>query len=227
MDGGSHPEERQVTVFPGNDPKSPLVVLNTYTYEGSNVNNLVRGMTDRDFTMISIHVPDWNTDMTPWPSDAPCAGDERFAGEADYYIQTLTNWTIPDVEKRLSLSPSSRIISGYSLAGLFGVYCMYRTHVFDTLVSASGSMWYPGAIEYFKDNYPIQNPRYAYLSIGTRESRTRNKMLCTNEENTVALKELLESRGAEVQFDMNPGGHLDRVNERMAKGIVWAIENSS
>ena len=39
-------------------------------------------------------------------------------------------------------------IAGDSMAGLFAVYALYRTQVFSRVASASGSLWYPGLLEY-------------------------------------------------------------------------------
>lgn len=35
-------------------------------------------------------------------------------------------------------------IAGYSLAGLFALYALYKTDVFTRVASMSGSLWFPG-----------------------------------------------------------------------------------
>ena len=48
-----------------------------------------------------------------------------------------------------------------------------------------------------------------YFSVGDRESKTKNPRMATVEDCTRAAAELFRSRGANVKFELNPGGHFE------------------
>ncbi|MBR5999098.1 MAG: hypothetical protein IK043_01490, partial [Candidatus Methanomethylophilaceae archaeon] len=65
-------------VFEG-PPGSPLIILNTLEDEGGEVCSKIRSLTDADFSLAAIRVPDWNSDLSPW--EAPAVfGEVPFGG---------------------------------------------------------------------------------------------------------------------------------------------------
>lgn len=56
-------------------------------------------------------------------------------------------------------------ITGYSLAGLFAVYAIYRTDVFSG-GCMSGSVWFPGFKEYIFSRELKRRPDCIYFSLG-------------------------------------------------------------
>ena len=72
----------------------------------------------------------------------PCTGG------ADDYLRLLIEEIIPTAEKEIDGVPRWRGIAGYSLAGLFSLYAIYRTDLFSLVGSMSGSLWFPGMKEY-------------------------------------------------------------------------------
>ncbi len=163
--------------------------------------------------------------MTPWPSDPPFGGEPPYEGLADQYIDYLTTSTIPFIENRFSLKPCMRIIAGYSLAGLFALYCPYRTDMFSRVVCASGSLWYDNAVNFFTEKEPIRKPDKEYISLGNLESKTHNSIISKVGENTRTIVETLRSKGHCVYFELNSGGHFRDIFERTAKGIIWALKD--
>ena len=198
----------------------PLVILSAIGDEGKEVYDLVRRFTDREFTLASMRVDDWNRDLSPWEADA-VSGGERFGGGAQSYLDKLVGETIPDILKGLPQEPSGKIVAGYSLAGLFALWAVCRTDMFDAAVSASGSLWFPGFTEMLKT--ATVHADKVYLSLGDKESKTRNTVMSTVEERTRKAYEILSARHIETVFEMNPGNHFKDPSLRTAKGIAWAL----
>lgn len=213
---------KDVCVFPPERNDSPLVVVNIVQGEGAEIYEAVRRMTDADMTMVAIGGIAWDEEMSPWPAPSPFSGDD-YTGHADRYLADLTGTIIPSVEDKLSLDPSYRVLAGYSLAGLFTIYSLFRTDMFKRAVCASGSMWYPGILEFVSGNDLKSRPDRLYMSLGDRESRTRNPVMATVGERTDAVSKVLSSRVSEFRFEINPGNHFADPAGRMAKGIAWVL----
>jgi hypothetical protein len=214
---------KEVDVIRGDEGSAPLVILNTFQGEGGKVHSLLRSMTSADFSFASISGLDWERDMTPWPGPSLTRDGPPMPGEADAYLNALTDKILPDIRDGFHLCPSFTIIAGYSLAGLFALYSIYRTDVFDRVVSASGSMWYPGLVDFIGENDPVGLPDSLYLSLGDRESRTRNPMMSSVERCTREVQGRFEGYGVRTVFESNPGSHFQDPEGRMARGIAWSL----
>ena len=216
---------REVNIYPAAKAGCPLVVFNAFENEGAAVHSELMKLTTSDFSLATINITDWNTDLSPWEIPPVYKSDEPFTGGADAYLETLTGEIIPTIIGELDSEPSYIALAGYSLAGLFAVYAMYRTDRFARIASASGSMWFPDFVEFAKSHEPAALPEKLYLSLGDREARTRNQVMATVEQNTGALFDYYKSLGVEAVFEMNPGNHFRDAAQRMAKGIVWLVRN--
>lgn len=172
------------------------------------------------WTVVSIEGIDWNRDLTPWPAKAVFRGQPDFGGGADAYLRRLTEEILPTVEE--DVRPRARMIAGYSLAGLFAVYASLETKLFHAAASVSGSMWYPGFVQYARQRESA--PMLAYFSVGDREKLGRNAAFHSIEENTRQIGDCLAARGAKTVFELNPGGHFQDAEGRMRKALRW-IEN--
>ena len=214
---------KDVEVVTAGSREAPMVILNTVRGEGTPVYKRIRWLTDVDFTFVSIGGLDWNRDMSPWASPPIYPKEEPFAGGADDYLRTLTDTIIPTIVQDNGLQPEYMMISGYSMAGLFAVYSAYRTDKFSRVVSASGSLWFPGFMDFVCENEMRGRPDSIYLSLGDKEAKTRNQLLCRVQENTERLAGLYSRRGIPTRFEMNPGNHFTEPGERMAKGIAYAL----
>lgn len=177
-----------------------------------------------DAALIGIDGEDWNRDLSPRPAPRAFRGGEDFAGGADEYLAFLCGTVLPQVERGLS-GVERRALMGYSLAGLFAVYSLYRTDVFSAAASVSGSLWYDGFIELAGAERPARLPEAVYLSLGDRESRSRNPRMARVESRTEELRRILDSLGVKTVFELNPGGHFDSGEKRMERALVWLAEN--
>jgi len=214
---------RRVSVYPGASPDAPLVVLNSYEGDGSDVLGELREMTDADLSLASIAVEDWNDSMSPWPAE-PVFGGEPFGGRADEYLSELCGTIIPGIRSIVG-EPSEVIIAGYSMAGLFALYSAFRTDAFSAVVSASGSLWYPGIVDFMDSHNISRSVGRVYLSLGDAEGRTRNRTMARVGESTEEALGIMTARGIEAVLEINPGNHFREPARRMAKGISWALRD--
>lgn len=164
---------------------------------------------------------DWNRDLSPWPAKA-VFGAEDFAGGADAFLEELVG-LIPEIEREAGIRPLWRGIAGYSLAGLFAVYAVYRIGLFTRAASVSGSMWFDGWMEYARSRPFAADMKRAYFSVGAKEKKTRNVRMQPVEENTRAMCGLFEARGAESRFVINPGNHFVDAEKRLADALEYLL----
>ena len=218
-------EGKTVELFAPMNPGAPLVVLNGEAGEGAEVASAVRRLTDVDFTLAAVSGLCWEDDLTPWAIPPIAKGQAPCAGKADAYLGQLTGSILPEVLEALPTAPAYVVLAGYSLAGLFALYAMVRTDVFARVASASGSLWYPGFVEYARSHAPARKPDALYLSLGDREGRTRNPLMRPVEDNTRQLAEYYRGLGIPMTLEMNPGGHFNDPNGRMARAIAWILES--
>ena len=214
---------RSLTVFPSDSGDAPLVVVNTFGDEGGKVYDAVKAASGMNFSFLAVSGLEWNRDMSPWDNPPVFKREPPFRGGADSYLKDLVDVIIPAAVDGTGIKPSYKVLAGYSLAGLFAIYSMYRTDVFSRIASASGSLWFPGITEFVRDNEPLRLPERLYLSLGDRESGTRDPVMSKVGENTSMIFEEFGKKGVETVYETNPGNHFSDPEGRMAKAIVWSI----
>jgi predicted alpha/beta superfamily hydrolase len=178
---------------------------------------------DAKLILIAVDGVDWENSLSPWPAPRAFRGGKDFAGGADRYLKVLTGDIVPAVEASLGFTPPSRYIAGYSMAGLFAIYALYRTDLFSRAASVSGSLWYDGFLDFMEQNRPLGRVEKVYFSLGDRESKTKNRRLASVEARTVRARNLIQSLGTDALFEWNPGGHFMDIPERISKGLGWII----
>ena len=119
--------------------------------------------------------------------------------------------------------PGWRGIAGYSLGGLFALYALCRTEAFHGAASVSGSLWFPGIVEYLTEHEMSPGVCRVYLSVGSREARTRNPLMRPVRQNAEAVEALCRERGIRTTFVLNPGNHFFQPARRTAAGIAWLL----
>ena len=203
---------------------APLVLMNAFENEGKDTFEELRKLTAADFSLAAVRITKWNRDMSPWDAAPVFKNDDPFTGGADAYLGKLTGEILPAVIGELGSEPEYTALAGYSLAGLFAVYAMYRTSAFSRIVSASGSMWFPRFVEFAKSHELAERPEKLYFSLGDKESKTRSKVMEPVERNTAGLHEYYRSLGIDTVFELNPGNHFQDPAGRLAKGIAWVLK---
>ena len=164
---------------------------------------------------------DWNRELTPWPAPKVMLKGKAFAGEADAYLDMLCTRIAPAVEARLPFPPCWRGIAGYSLAGLFAVYALYRTDFFDRAASLSGSLWYDGFEDYQDSHVPVRIPEKLYFSLGDREAQTKYPRMARCADCTARTRARFEAFGSRTFFHPESGGHFQDIPGRIVRGLTW------
>ncbi len=167
---------------------------------------------------------DWNRDMSPWYHTRVFAHGEDFPGGADAYLSVLCGRLIPEVERELfgDVIGKERYLAGYSLGGLFALYALYHTALFDGVGTISGSLWYDGLLAYIEEHTVCRLPKKIYFSLGDKEDRGNPKMR-TVAEQTGRIARMFSGMGVRTVFERNPGNHFTDVPNRIAKGIDWLV----
>ena len=215
--------DKTVSVTSSAESGAPIIYLNTFSDEGKKVYESAQAAGCPPFALVAISALDWNYDMVPWDSPPAFKHAEPCTGGADDYLRLLTEEIVPMAERELGGSPCWRGIAGYSLAGLFALYAIYRTDLFSRVGSMSGSLWFPGMKEYIFSHEPKRRPDCMYFSLGDKESKTRNPVLRSVRQNTEEIQAFYQARGIDTVFQLNPGNHYDHAPERTAAGIVWLL----
>ena len=165
---------------------------------------------------------DWERDFTPYPHEKVFKGGNDFIGEADFYLKQLIGEIIPTLNHQYNLQNKEKVLCGYSLSGLFAIYASTKTNLFSSIIAASSSLWYPSFIDYLKEN--TSYARDIYLSIGEKESQTKNEVLSKALECQLEAFTLYRMQNKNTILDINPGGHFQDSEERIIKGLEWLIE---
>ena len=217
---------RRVCLYRLAQDGAPLVYSIDYHENGQLLIEASRQIGCEGFNLVTVSGLHWNQELSPWAVETVVSKDDRFTGGAPELLPIFTDEIVPHVENLLDAPPAWRCLAGYSMAGLFAVWSTFQTEMFTRILSASGSMWYPGWLEYAQEHELAMTPRGVYLSVGEQESTARNTVLQTVGKRTWAIANLLAERGIPTKFELNPGNHFKNPPLRVVKGIKWLLENT-
>ena len=172
----------------------------------------IREMTGVEFCLIAAKVGDWNNDLSPWQAPA-VYGSEDFKGRAEDTLDAILN-LIGD-------SPKRYIIGGYSLAALFSLWASYQSDKFTGVAAASPSVWFPGFLEYMRDN-SIQTQK-VYLTLGDKEEKTKNPVMSTVGCRIRECHDIINREGRLCTLEWNKGNHFTEPGIRTAKAFAWVM----
>lgn len=215
-------DKKKITVYPALAENRPVIYLTTYNDDGGEVYAQVQKSGCPDFTLVTVRGLNWEAELSPWAAGNLFKYSDMFTGGADAYLQFLTQQVIPQAETGLN-GILWRGLAGYSLAGLFTVYALYKTDLFSRAASMSGSLWYPGFKDFALQNTLCKTPQYLYFSLGDKEARARNQYLKTVQQCTEELAAHYRSLGINTFYELNPGGHYRDIISRSAAGIKWLL----
>ena len=206
-----------VTLLPG-APGAPVIYAHLEQSEAERVQPALEGR-----AALALLSCDWNRDLSPWPAPKAFKGGEDFSGGAEAHLKHIVETVIPAAEAALGYEPPWRGIAGYSLAGLFAVYALWKCDRFRRAASMSGSLWYDGFGAWLQETAPAAAPDYVYFSLGDREPRARNQRMAAVGTCTGDAVSLLRKMGVPVDFEWNTGGHFDDPEGRVLRGILRMI----
>ncbi len=215
-------DNKKITLYPALAENKPVIYLTTYNDDGGEVYDELQKQGCPDFTLVTISGLNWEAELSPWAAGGLFKYSEMFTGGADAYLQFLTQQVLPHAEAGLN-GILWRGLAGYSLAGLFTVYAMYKTDLFSRAASMSGSLWYPGFKDFALKNTLRIAPQHLYFSLGDKEARARNQYLKTVQQCTEELAAHYRSLGINTCYELNPGGHYRDIISRSGAGIKWLL----
>ena len=175
-----------------------------------------------DFCLFAVQTADWDSELPPWDAP-PVFGNRAFRGGAAKTLETVEREIIPALEEAYGAREDRKwVIAGYSLAGLFALWCGYESDRFEAVMGASPSVWYPGWVEYARKHEP--KAKAVYLSLGDREEKTRNQVMSRVGDAIREQEAILSERGVPAVLEWNEGNHFRDSELRCAKGIVWCLQ---
>ena len=216
---------KKITLYGLENINAPVVYLNTVINEGEKVFNAYNSLNCPPFVLAAISNLDWDADMSPWAIPPISKRDTPCSGGANAFLKLLTETIIPKVNGLIEGKAAYNAIAGYSLAGLFALYSLYKTTAFTKAATASGSLWFPDFTEYATNNEFAVTPDCIYFSLGDTEANTKNSVLQTVEKNTFFLETYYRAKGIKTVYVPNKGNHFQNPFGRMASGIKWLLEN--
>ena len=196
-------------------PNVLIQPVDSHDLEGiENEVKTISELTNADFRMIAVRVPDWNRDLSPWTAPA-VFGKESFGDGAGDFLEGI-----------LPLCPDGKTcyIGGYSLAGLFALWAAYRTGRFAGVAAASPSVWFPGFTDFMQTNR-IQS-KAVYLSLGDREEKAKNPVMATVGSRIREAEGILKAQGIPCTLEWNPGNHFRDADIRTAKAFAWVLNHT-
>lgn len=215
---------KKVSFFFDSSKPVPFIYFNGVFDSSEKLWNMCKQIGCGEFALVAISGLNWDDDMTPWYCPALSKKDTPCGGKADEYLTLLTDKIMPAVAELSEVKPLYNAITGYSLAGLFALYSLYKTDKFSKAACASGSFWYPDFNAYAMQNKFIKTPDCIYFSLGDKESKTANARLRTVQTNTETLEAFYKNKGIKTTFVLNKGNHFQNTDLRMANGIKWILE---
>ena len=201
----------------------PLILLLGGGEGGDAVWDETKKRTAAPLTLAMLPVEDWDGALSPWPAEKIFRGGRDFSGGAGETLSFLERELLPALAESLGRAGEAPWLAGYSLAGLFALWALFESDSFAGALSASGSLWYPGFMDFAARPFR-RRPMGVYLSLGDKESRTRNPVMARVEENTRAFLARCQSESIPTRFDLNPGSHFNEPEKRLARGLAWIAE---
>ena len=214
----------KLSLFRAEKADYPLIIFNQFSDEGEAAFLDLQKENSKDFHFLAIGNLNWERDLSPWPAPALGKEGDDFTGGGEKYLDCILSEILPLAKEKINGVPEFIGIAGYSLAGLFALYALYKTDVFTRVASMSGSLWFPEIKEFCKENTMKILPEKLYLSIGDKESKTSHPILKTMQDNTEDLLKYFKSMGIETAYEVNPGNHFQDVYLRCAKGILELLQ---
>ena len=202
----------------------PTVYVHSFRGEGATLWETCQRLKCPPFNLVALHHFDGDRDLTPWEAENVRPGQPAFGGKAGQHLKELLENILPQVEAALP-APSLYISqAGYSLAGLFTLWCAAQTHQFDRIACVSASFWYPGLLEQWPGWLENLQLHSLYFSLGNKESKTPHPLMRQVREHTQTLYEGVAAHHIPTIFEINPGNHFTEPDLRMAKAIKWCLE---
>ena len=188
------------------------------------IKNLSNKTPKKDYIVLSFQVNSWDNDLSPWESKG--IPGEYFNGDGIKTLNYIKNEFLPFFEKVFpEMKNKPKIIGGYSLSGLFSLYCFYSSDIFIGVGGMSPSLWFEDWFKFMKDHHANNKDSLIYLSLGDLEEKSTTKPLDIG-INVKKMYDIVkkDSNVKDCIYELNKGGHFNDGEERTAKGFAWLLE---
>ena len=170
--------------------------------------------------LVIVSGMDWNNQLTPWTAPSLRKRDSDFGGGAMAFLDELSQDIFPYVERKLGFGKRVwRSMVGVSLSGLFSVWSLYKSDLFNAMGSISGSFWYDGFEEWIRkqDGISSGNIDKLIMLLGEKEKDSRNGRLAKVESASRAVYELLRPMTVKSELGLVEGTHFSSLRPRMER----------
>lgn len=217
-------DKATIQVYPCERADAPVIWCIMYIDSGKEIIEEAKKRGLWDFHLVTTAGIQWDQDLSPWPHAWIIEPNDDFTGGANDFLAFLLNDVKPWVEEVLP-DAGEKIINGYSMGGLFSLYSLYNTDYFTKVICVSGSVWYPGFVEYAKSHPLKADVKSIFMSMGKLEIKVKNPVLRTTQDHFEELEAYYRSLGIEDTFVLNPGNHYQHAVERTVNGIEWSMNH--
>jgi predicted alpha/beta superfamily hydrolase len=177
------------------------------------------------FLLVGIPPLDRLSEYTPWPANALHERFADFGGKGGEFLDYLEKVLIPGVNKELfgNAFPAKTALLGLSLSGLLGIYSLYKTDIFDDIVSISGSFWYPDWTGFVKKNPLVNKKASVFLSSGEDEGKgshdiKKNAAQATKDTYEALINHLPQGN---IEMQWNPYGHHENIPLKLSGALAY------
>lgn len=209
----------------GKSKEAPLIVIPSFEDNVSQIIENVKLLTDKDFSLLTIYDFDWNNNLSPYKASTIFKGASDFKGEAKDFLELVILKLISEVTIKENIRPIYKALVGYSMAGLFAVYALFKTDAFLKIGSVSRSLWYPNFVEFIKNSEVLHSISTFYMSLGDKEKKTKNQTMSQVETNSLVIFDRISSKIPHSKFELNKGNHFQDEPLRVAKCIAYLLSN--
>jgi len=98
-------EGKHIYIYGEKGKAAPLIVMNTFQGNGSDVYSTLCTMTEKELNLAVISDINWNEEMSPWECAPLYKNDSPYTGGADKYLDKLTGSIIPAIKAELGAEP--------------------------------------------------------------------------------------------------------------------------
>lgn len=112
---------------------------------------------------------------------------------------------------------------GTRLRGSLALWSLWETPAFSRVASVSGSLWFPGLLDWCAGRPLAASPDVAYLSLGKKEHKTPNRMMRGVLGRNAWFRGAASRARVETTLELNPGNHFCEPDARTARGIAWLL----
>lgn len=180
----------------------------------------------RPFLLVAVHSPDRDAEYTPWPARCAFPKGADYPGKAQAYVKLLEGQIKPLVDSRYPTLQEAEetALCGYSLGGLCSLYAAVQSRTFGRIASVSGSLWYPGWLDFVRENRPAGELAALWVSIGRKESAPSHPLLAGAGEAAQQTLRLLAPFARQHIFFWHEGGHFAHAAQRLAGALCWLFQ---